>query len=108
MHADRGQAERPGQAASEASTDQQRAGQPWSFGVGHRIHIGQWYAGLLQRAVQQWQQAADVIARGQLRHHAAIGVMQGHLRMQRMREQAALAVIERQAGFVARALYPED
>jgi hypothetical protein len=50
---------------------------------------------------QQRDQAADVVARGQFRHHAAIGFVHRHLGMHRMAEQAAPGIVERDAGFVA-------
>ena len=43
---------------------------------------------------------AHVIARGEFGDNAAILIMQRDLRVQSMREQAALGVIQRDAGFV--------
>ena len=43
----------------------------------------------------------DVITRGQLGHHAAIHTMQVDLAEQGVSQQAALAVVERDAGFIA-------
>jgi hypothetical protein len=42
-----------------------------------------------------------VVAGGQFRHDTAVFPMHGDLRMQRVRKQAALGVVERKAGFVA-------
>jgi hypothetical protein len=49
---------------------------------------------------QQRNGAADVVARGQLGDDAAIFLVHGDLRMQGMRQQAALGVIQSKAGFV--------
>jgi hypothetical protein len=49
-------------------------------------------------AAAEWR--ADVVARGQLGDDAAIFLVHGDLRMQGMRQQAALGVIQSEAGFV--------
>jgi hypothetical protein len=54
-----------------------------------------------QHPLQQRDQAPDVVARCQFRHHAAIGLVHRHLGMHRMAEQAAPGIVERDAGFVA-------
>ena len=57
---------------------------------------------------EQRQRAPDVIARRQFRHDAAVLAMHRDLRMQRVRKQAALRVVEREAGFVAGAFDAEN
>ena len=51
-----------------------------------------------------------MVARGELRHHPAVGRVHRDLRMQRVREQppGVAAVVERDAGFVAGGLDAED
>ena len=49
-----------------------------------------------------------MVARGQFRHHAAVGLVHRHLRMHGMGEQAALRVVEGDAGFVAGGFDAED
>ncbi len=49
----------------------------------------------------QRHHAPDVVARGELGHHAAVRLVHRHLRMQRVGQQAASAVVEREAGLVA-------
>lgn len=50
---------------------------------------------------EERQRAADVIARREFRHHAAVLAMHGDLRVKGVRKQPALGVVEREAGFVA-------
>ena len=53
--------------------------------VGHHIHIGQRLSGLGQHLFGQRQHAANVVAAGQLWHHAAIGLVHLDLAVQRVR-----------------------
>ena len=57
---------------------------------------------------EQRQRAPDMVARRQFRHDAAVFPMHRDLRMQRVREQAALRVVERETGFVAGAFDAEN
>jgi hypothetical protein len=50
---------------------------------------------------QQRQHAADMVARCEFGHHAAVFAVHGDLRVQGVGKQAAPCVVERQAGFVA-------
>jgi hypothetical protein len=63
-------------------------------------------AGLGQHLLGQRQHAADVVAAGQLGHHAAIGLVHVDLAVQRVRQQHGHAGVagahQRHAGFVAR------
>jgi len=54
-----------------------------------------------EAALRERQYASDMVARGEFRHHAAIFRMHGDLRMQLVREQAGLGVVQRDSGFVA-------
>ena len=57
---------------------------------------------------EQGNRAPDVVARGQLGYDAAVFFMHRHLRMQCVRQQAALGIVEREAGFVAGGFDAED
>ena len=91
-----------------AGTDQQRAGQSRPFGVGDGLDVVQGAAGLLQDLPGQRQYAPDVIARSEFRHHPAIFGVHRHLRVQRMGEQAALGMVQSNAGFIAGGFDSED
>ncbi len=72
------------------------------------IQLRQIGAGLGQQLAQQRHSAPQVIARGQLRHHAAVWRVQADLAVQRVAEQAALAVVQAKAGFVAGSFEAKD
>ena len=108
MDRDRRPLEHQGQRLGEGAADEQRAGQSRTARVGHRIDVGQRFSGLFQRRPQQGYDAANMVARGELGHHAAVVGMHRHLRMQVVREQAGRAVVERQAGLVAGGFDTED
>ena len=55
---------------------------------------------LRQRMLEQRDRAPDMVARRQFRHHAAVLLVHRHLRVQGVGQQAALRVVEREAGFV--------
>jgi hypothetical protein len=50
----------------------------------------------------------DVIARRELRDNTAVSLVHRHLRMQGVRKEPALAVVDRKPGFVAGRLDAED
>ncbi len=94
-------AQRHGQPRGEARAGKQCAGQPRPGGVGNGIDVGLGAAGLGQHLLQQGGKPADVIARSQLGNDAAVILVHRHLRMHRMGEQTARAVVQGEAGFVA-------
>ena len=65
-------------------------------------------AGLLQRVADERQGAADMVARGKFRYHAAVLGVHLDLRVQSVRKQAAFRIVERDAGFVAGGFDAED
>ncbi|MNP26165.1 hypothetical protein D3C76_1190060 [compost metagenome] len=107
MHADRRHApgERHGLGAGGA--DQQRPDQAGAGGIGDRIDVCGRTAGLVQHLADQRQHALDVVSRGELRHHAAVDAMQVDLTEQRVGQQAFLAVVKGDAGFVAGGFQPQ-
>ena len=58
-------------------------------------------AGIGQRLPDQQWQAANMVARGQLRHYATIGAMQVDLTEQRIGQKPAFTVVKCDTGFVA-------
>ena len=101
VHADNRDAERMSEAVGGRGADQQRARQARAFRVGNSGELLQATAGLLQQSAGERQQAPDVIAGGELRHHAPIVGVQPRLGVEHVSEQAAVAVVERDPGLVA-------
>ena len=93
--------------ATEAPTSSAPA-EPRAGGVGDEIDILDPAVRLRERGAGKRQQAADVVARGELRHHAAVERVQLHLRVQRVGEQPVARVVQRHAGLVAGSLDAED
>jgi len=101
MHPNRGNIERVRQRARHARPHQQSAGEPRTLRKGDAIEVSQCAPTLGKHLTGQWQQTPDVVARRQFRHHAAIFVVHGDLRIQGVRQQALRAVIQRDTGFIA-------
>ena len=76
VHANGRDAECAGKAVRSRGTNQQRASQSRPLGVGDGGELLQSAIRPLEQAAGQRQQAPDVIARGELRHHAAVFGMQ--------------------------------
>lgn len=108
MDGDGGQVARPGDGLGHAGSHQQGAGQAGAGGVSHGVHVVQGQAGVVQGLSGQGQYPPHVIAGGQLRHHAPIGLVHVDLRIQRMGQQAAFGADDGDAGFVAGAFEAED
>jgi N6-L-threonylcarbamoyladenine synthase len=100
VHAQHRLVERQPLAARDRRADEQGARQARTLRVRDGIDVGRRDIRSLQRLLQQGDRAADMVARGQFRHHAAIFLVHRHLRVQRMRQQAPACVIQGQAGFV--------
>jgi len=75
------------QGTRHPSTNQQRPSQPGAAGVGHHIHGLQIATAGLHDFIGQGQDAANVVAAGQFRHHATIGLVHLDLAVKRMRQQ---------------------
>ncbi len=101
VHAEHRLVQRQAQAAGDRGAHQQGPGQARALGVGDRVDVGERHVGLGQRLLQQGDGAPDMVARGQLRHHAAVLLVHGDLGMQGVGEQAALGVVQGEAGFIA-------
>lgn len=101
VHTDGRHAPGKSQRLSAGRSHQQRADQARACRVSQCVDIAGLLAGLIQHLADQRQHALDVIARGQFRHDAAVDAMQVDLAEQGVSQQAALTVIERDAGFIA-------
>ena len=84
----------PDRRADQQSAHQSRAGR-----VGNSIDVCTCAAGFFQAFIQQRQQLPDVIARSNLRHHAAIFGVDVGLRIQRMGHQAQFAIVNGERRF---------
>ena len=101
MDAYRRDVERIGQRIRDAGADQQCAAQARPLGIGDRADLAERHIGFAHDLPHQRDDAPDVIARSELRNDAAIFVVHRDLRIQRVRQQAAPRLVERDAGLVA-------
>ncbi len=101
VHPDHRRAQRVAQRARHAGAHQQRPDQAGSRRIGNPVNGLQRKSGLRQGLFDHRQEARDVVARGQFRHHAAMGGMQRHLAEDPVRDEAALAVIDGDGRLVA-------
>ena len=108
VDAQRRNAQSKGERIGHAGADQQRPGQPRPLGIGKGIEVIEPGTSLAHYLADQRQHAPDVVTRSQFGHHAAILLVHRNLCMQGVREQAALTVIQRDAGFVAGGFYAQD
>ena len=90
-----------GQTSREGTAHQQRADQARSGRVGNAIEIRRCQACLGKHGSHQHLDAANMVSRCKLRHHAAVLGMHRRLAVQYMGEQTRLAVIDRGGGFIA-------
>ena len=108
MHAHQGLAEGKRQRICHRRADQQRAGKPGALCLGNGVDVGPLGVGLPEYLFQQRDHAANMIARGQLGHDAAVFAVHGDLRMERMRTQANRRVVQRDTSFVTGRFNAED
>lgn len=102
VDADERAPERIGDAVGNAGADEEGPGQARALGIGDHVERGLVALRALQHLLQERQRALDVVARGELRHDSAVGLVHCHLRVQSVRQQPARpAVIERDARLVA-------
>jgi hypothetical protein len=87
--------------APEASTDQQRPDEARSRRIGNAVNGLRLDARLGQGRLDHRQEALDVLARGELRHHPAVAAVQLDLAEDAIRHEAFFAVVERNRRLVA-------
>ncbi len=88
--------------------DHHPADQPRTGGGGDRIDLVERHPGFSQSGFGQWNQRLDMRARGDFRHHPAIGTMRGFLPRQFMRKDAPVRGDQSSRGFVAGGFEAKD
>ena len=101
VYGDHGFAQRKGERVGIGAAGQERAAKAGALGVGNGVDVGVVFAGFVQAGLGERHEAADVVAAGQLGHHAAVFGMHGHLGVQPVADEAVFGAVERHAGFVA-------
>ena len=101
VHGDHGFAQRKGERVGIGAAGQKCAAKAGSLGVGDGVDVGVVFAGFVQAGLGERHEAADVVAAGQLGHHAAVFGMHGHLGVQLVTDEAVFGAVECHAGFVA-------
>ncbi len=96
------------EAMRNARADEQRAGQSGADRHGDRVDVLLAPPRLGKCLIQQGQATADVVARCQFRHHAAVGLVHVDLAVERLRQQAGVTVEQGDAGFIAGRLDSQD
>ena len=79
VHADDRLVQREAERIREARADEERAGEPRALRVGDRVDIAHADAGVGEHLRHERQHALDVLARGELRHDAAVRAVQRDL-----------------------------
>ena len=87
--------------AREAGADQQGPDETRSRRIGNAVNGLRLDAGLGQGRLDHRQEALDVLARGELRHHPAVAAVQLDLAEDAIRHEAFFAVVERNRRLVA-------
>ena len=88
--------------------DHDRPNQAGAGGGGHAVKLGETDLGFLHRAGDEAVEMLDVAARGDLRHHAAVGRVVGDLGEHDVGQHPALAGHDRGRRLVAASLDAED
>jgi len=94
-----------GDAATGGGTDQQCADQSRPGCIGNAVNIRTCQPGLCKALVDQRQQLADMITRGDFGYDPAVFRVDFHLAEQGMRAQTGIAVVQRYAGFITGCFY---
>ena len=105
---DRRNIQRPCHTAPDGGARQQRADQTGPGGIGDAVEVIHTETGHSQHFVRQRQQVADMVTRCQFGYDAAVLGVDSNLAMQHMRQQAALAVVDSESGFITGAFYAQN
>ena len=108
IHADQRLTERLRQHLAVRDSHQQRADQPRPVRDGHRVQIAQLHMRLLDRFADHGNDLPQMLARGQLRHHAAVLAVNLGLRRDHARKDPPAAGHDRRRGLVARRFDTEN
>ena len=105
VYGDHGFAQRKGECVGIGTAGQKCAAKAGALGVGDGIDVGVVFTGFVQAGLGERHEAADVVAAGQLGHHAAVFGMQRDLALDRMGAQRRHAgqrgVVHRHPGLIA-------
>ena len=108
VHRHERQPARGGERLRGRDADEQRADQPGSARDRDLLDVVEPRAGPLERVGGHRVDQLQVVARGDLRHHAAVARVQQPLRGDHVREDPAVVADDRGAGVVAARLDGED
>ena len=112
VHGQRRPTERLAQRRGEPRAHEQGTGQTRPLGESDHVDLAAVHAGLVQHAPGQRNHSPNVVTRGQLRHHATIGLVHVGLAVQGVRPQArqaqAIERDQRNASLVARGFDAQD
>src|SRR5439155_30305 len=101
MHADRPDSEPEREAVRDGRAHEQRSCEAGALRVSDRVQVRLLGSGSAQDLADEREQPPNVVPRRELRYDAPVCVVQRHLRMQAVSEQAAVAVVDGHPGFVA-------
>ena len=87
VYADHGLVQRGSQRAGQTGANKQGAGQSGPSCESNGMQIGQFAASLLHDLAHQWHHPSNVVAAGQFRHHAAVGLVHVDLAVQALGQQ---------------------
>ena len=92
-----------------AATDShQGTHQAGTSGICHAVNIGAIATGPGEHLLHQWQGLANMVAGGQLRHHATVLHVNIHLTEQRISQQATPGIVERDTGLITGCFQAQD
>src|SRR4051812_895799 len=94
--------EREAQPLRGLYADQERAGEPRAAGDCDAVDLGRLHASARERLLDDGSHVAQVVARGKLRYHAAIGRVQLDLTVYGVAHHVTRVADERGGGLVAR------
>ena len=109
VDADGRDAQRKRKRMRERRAHQQRAGEARALGIADARQVRRAPPRAGEHLTSERHKPPDVVARSQLWDHAAVSLVHRDLRMHGVGEQAGLsAVVQGDAGFIARSLDPKD
>ena len=104
MHGKRWQAPAPGKGLCHGAANHERTNQSGSAGVGNAFKVDRVYVLLVQELMDQRQDFAHMVSGGQFGDHAAMLCVKCGLAKQGVGEQALVAVVQADCGFIAGSL----
>jgi hypothetical protein len=108
VQSDRGHSEGVGEPVRRARAHEQCAGKPGPFRIGDRANVGDGEPGTREDLASERQETTDMVPRGELWHDPAVLGVHGRLGMERVREEPAIGVVQRDAGLVTRGFDAQD